>query len=201
MPLLRFFCCWLPNNGNHHIDELFESCLFRKDQKEIVQVMANNHQTPASMAKLRRPSDGCTLLLVASIAGDATLVELLLQEEDEQRQQVVVVDTDGNSPLLCACLGGHFAVVVLLLKSKSSGMLIITRANHEGTTPLMAAAWRGHLELVKLLLTHPQHAGVMPSLLTQQDAMGRTAKDLAKEWGHEHVVKWIDDQQKLKEQR
>lgn len=195
MTLLNFFCCWLPNDN--HIDELFESCLFRKDQEEILQVMADSHhQTPASMVKIRRPSDGCTLLLVASIAGDGTLVELLLQQQDEQ--QLVIVDKEGNSPLLCACLGGHFAVVVLLLKSSAKGR-IITRANHEGTTPLMAAAWRGHLALVKLLLTQ-QPAGVMLSL-TQQDAMGRTARDLANEWGHEHVVKWIDDQQKMKAQQ
>lgn len=171
-----------------NVDEMFESCLFLHDREEILEVMSKYQHTALSMSKLHRPSDQCTLLMVACVAGDANLVDLLLEEGDPM-VLLSTDDTDGNSPLLCACLGGHAAVVDVLLDDnhlKDQGDLT-TRPNHEGTTPIIAAAWRGHLELVQKLC---QISGVS---LTAKDSLNRTAKDLAEEWGHKHVVEWIDN--------
>ena len=178
MGIYQFLCnCWL-RDSQSNMDEMFESCLFLRDEQEIREVLSSYHHSPSTIGKLQRPSDQSNLLLVASVAGDAPLVELLLQEGSQ-----VVDDHDGNSPLLVACLGGHTAVVDALL---DAGNDWVTRSNHQGTTPLMAAAWRGHLAIVKKLAQMP---GVS---LTTTDSLNRTAKDLAKEWGHPPVVEFLE---------
>ena len=192
MTLFKFFCCWL---RGENIDEMFEACLFRHDREEIEAVMTQHKHTPESMSKLHRPSDHCTLLLVASVAGDSNLVQLLLEKGDAATL-LATDDMEGNSPLLCACLGGHAAVVSALLNCKAAmDSDLPSRPNHQGTTPLMAAAWRGHLDLVKQVM---KQDGVS---LTSKDVSGRTAKDLAKEWGHKHVIEWIDTNLKQEEAR
>lgn len=186
-------CCWPQQRGDASAtDEMFTACLFQNDRTAILNMMMDQFDhTPESMANERRPTDDYDLLMVASVVGDVTLAEILLEacpSAGGRRSRV-----DGNSALLCACMGGHSQVVEMLLRysggdsSNNNVHPICLLPNHEGTTPLMAAAWRGHLELVKRIVA--QTPGVS---LTTKDNMNRTARDLAQEWGHGHVVQWID---------
>lgn len=180
MMLPPWFCCWFAPKKVDTTETLFETLLFADKQRQIDEVKQND------LVRLRRKSDGATLLIVASVAGDLQLVQLLLDLGACPKES----DDSGNTALLVACFGGHhYPTVKALMESSSNAnaKLLLTYANKEGTTPVAAAAWRGRLPILQFLVAQ---GGALDSV----DARGRTPRELANEWGHKKVVAWIDEQ-------
>ncbi|CAI4230593.1 unnamed protein product [Auanema sp. JU1783] len=89
-----------------------------------------------------------------------------------------VEDSGGRTPLMTAVWAGHSAVVAYLLDSLTVNPNCI---DEQGASPLSIAAQLGYRDMVILLLRF----GAEPSL---RDHMGRTALDVAKISGHEHII-------------
>mmetsp|Transcript_31383 Transcript_31383/g.48143 ORF Transcript_31383/g.48143 Transcript_31383/m.48143 type:complete len:217 (-) Transcript_31383:163-813(-) len=185
-----------PGDTHNNDFTLVESLLFSTRRCAVETELQKRNTSSGDAAKLRRKEDGSTLLMVASVAGDLDLVHILLKWGAPVHDE----DFQGNTALLGACLGGHLAVVQALIHAGAS----MTQANHEGTTPLMAAAWRNRMEVLKFLIgaysqQQPPHkrndAPSLLSVLTTVDKMGRTPKDLAKEWSHHDIVAFLEEQQ------
>jgi len=167
-------------------EALFESLLFLEEQRQAEEMKRKD------LVRLRRKYDGATLLIVASVAGDLKLVELLLELGACPKES----DDSGNTALLVACFGSHhFPIVKALVEAGAP----VSYSNKEGTSPVAAAAWRGRLQILQYLVTVAAQGGGGVkggrSLLDCVDSQGRTPRDLAHEWGHSTVVAWIDEQQ------
>jgi len=137
--------------------------------------------------KIRRKGDGMTLLMVGSVVGDVDLVDSLLTLGASTTEQD---NGEGNTALIGACLAGHLGVVKALVGAGAP----LSQANDDGITPWIAAAWRGHLPILKFLQTHSEgkQRGAFVEMKQHVDKHGRTARDLANEWGHANVVAWLD---------
>lgn len=137
-------------------------------------------------------------LLGAAADGDYKKTESLLRKGNDPNQQ----DSYGYTPLHYCCRQGQARVVELLLRHGARPDL----QTKGGATPLHRASHQGHLECVKLLLHKGADCTIVdsdgktalhksaengheevcralveksPSLLTVQDAHGRTALDCA----------------------
>ncbi|MFO0869851.1 MAG: ankyrin repeat domain-containing protein [Pirellulales bacterium] len=152
-----------------------------------------------------RDRRGFTPLLWAAVQGNADSVKLLL----ERGAEVDAVDEDGESALHKACFRGHPAIVQLLIERGVS----VNRQTRDGSTPLLLAAAYGQRDIAQRLLEkkadphlanqrgiHPLIAAAAKgevavvdilapvSRLEQTEAAGRTALDVAVEFGHDAVI-------------
>ncbi|XP_041056011.1 BRCA1-associated RING domain protein 1 [Carcharodon carcharias] len=95
---------------------------------------------------MKRNHKGETPLHVASIKGDITTVEQLLENGANPN----IKDHAGWTPLHEACNHGHVEIVELLLKF---GVLLNT-PGYQNDSPLHDAVRNGHVDVVKLLILH-----------------------------------------------
>ncbi|KAM5228725.1 BRCA1-associated RING domain protein 1 [Ctenodactylus gundi] len=101
--------------------------------------------SPHCLMAGKRNHRGETLLHIASIKGDVSAVEYLLQNGSDPN----VKDHAGWTPLHEACNHGHLKVVELLLQHKA----LVNTTGYQNDSPLHDAARNGHLDIVKLLLS------------------------------------------------
>ncbi|XP_078260604.1 BRCA1-associated RING domain protein 1 isoform X2 [Rhinoraja longicauda] len=95
---------------------------------------------------MKRNHKGETPLHIASIKGDVTAVEQLLENGANPN----IKDNAGWTPLHEACNHGHVKVAQLLLQF---GVLVNT-PGYENDSPLHDAVKNGHVDVVKLLVSH-----------------------------------------------
>ena len=86
------------------------------------------------------------LIMMASLNGDVSLLELLLPNK---LVDLNIIDQDGFTALMIASNNKHESVVKLLLTNEQMDPNI---ANENGETALMVAAFGGHESVVRLLL-------------------------------------------------
>lgn len=94
----------------------------------------------------KRNHRGETLLHIASIKGDISSVEYLLQNGNDPN----VKDHAGWTPLHEACSHGHLKIVELLLQHNA----LVNTTGYHNDSPLHDAAKNGHIDIVKVLLSH-----------------------------------------------
>ncbi|XP_066137269.1 BRCA1-associated RING domain protein 1 isoform X1 [Saccopteryx bilineata] len=102
--------------------------------------------SPSNLMTMKRNHKGETLLHIASIKGDLSSVEYLLQNGSDPN----VKDHAGWTPLHEACSHGHLKVVELLLQHKA----LVNTTGYQNDSPLHDAAKNGHVDVVKLLLSY-----------------------------------------------
>ncbi|EHB08829.1 BRCA1-associated RING domain protein 1, partial [Heterocephalus glaber] len=100
---------------------------------------------PHGFMARKRNHRGETLLHIASIKGDVSSVEYLLQNGTDPN----VKDNAGWTPLHEACNHGHLKVAELLLQHKA----LVNTTGYQNDSPLHDAARNGHLDIVRLLLS------------------------------------------------
>ncbi|NXC01694.1 BARD1 protein, partial [Orthonyx spaldingii] len=103
-------------------------------------------KSPGGNTIARRNHKGETLLHVASIKGDLTAVEQLLENGADPN----VKDNAGWTPLHEACSHGHREVAELLLRRRA----LVNTAGYQNDSPLHDAARSGHVAIAELLLLH-----------------------------------------------
>ncbi|CAH6791736.1 Bard1 [Phodopus roborovskii] len=101
--------------------------------------------SPGNAAR-KRNHRGETLLHIASIKGDISSVEYLLQNGNDPN----VKDHAGWTPLHEACSHGHLKVVELLLQHNA----LVNTTGYQNDTPLHDAAKNGHVDIVRVLLSY-----------------------------------------------
>ncbi|KAM8789800.1 BRCA1-associated RING domain protein 1 [Rhynchonycteris naso] len=102
--------------------------------------------SPSISMTMKRNHKGETLLHIASIKGDLSSVEYLLQNGSDPN----VKDHAGWTPLHEACSHGHLKVVELLLQHRA----LVNTTGYQNDSPLHDAAKNGHEDVVKLLLSY-----------------------------------------------
>ena len=124
---------------------------------------------------------GRTPLMVAAVQGATDCATMLLGRlGDGAREQLGLVDTNGNSAAHLACWFKHPSKLALLLDGGAS----MDARNNDGRTPLMLAAAGGATDCLTLLLEKVGHA----LDLDAQDDNDWTALHMAAEQGHHQVV-------------
>jgi len=124
----------------------------------------------------------------ASMRGHIDFVTYVLdlfekRGKEEEENIVNIPDTlMGGTALFYACSEGHANVARLLL-SKGASCDVQTNDKHKRTCFHAAASW-GRLSCVRVLLEH----GARPDV---KDSHGVSALDMAKDCGHEEVVRLI----------
>jgi len=121
----------------------------------------------------RRSRNGDTALMIAAFKTNQTAVQALLAKGAQ-------VNQPGWTALHYAAASGHNGIVTLLLEK----FAYIDAESPNKTTPLMMAARGGHILTVKLLLD----AGADATLKNEQ---GKTAIDLARQFGHSDIVEGL----------
>ena len=117
-------------------------------------------------------SDGKDLM-EAAYAGDAPLVNSLLEKEPDINYQ----GKNGATPLFMASQQGHEAVVqALLAKNAETGL-----QTDDGATPLYIASQHGHEAVVQALLANGAD-------IEQETNKGMTALMVASNVGHQEIV-------------
>lgn len=143
---------------------------------------------------------GWTALMYAAAAGHVDCVDALLEE-------AILTDTDEETALMKAAENGNIACVTLLLT-------LVSQQSNKGHTALMKAAKKGYVDCIPLLSneltikdkknrTVMMHAAIFGQLeflralpsdgVLDKDTNGRTARDFAKEHGHEDCVNYLRD--------
>jgi ankyrin repeat protein len=119
-----------------------------------------------------------TALLEASSLGYLDVIEALLNNAAD----VTLTERGtGYNALMTACAYGKTAVARQLL-SHGAYLSIDQRGRHDGRTALWYAASAGNRDMVKLLL---RDGGASTGV---KDSHGRTAAELAKDYGHNEVA-------------
>lgn len=102
-----------------------------------------------------------------------------------------------GSVLAAAAASGHLSIADFILKNCGRSKFTFFPQTSKRWTPLHWAASNGHLEMTKLLLDHAKSdtAAVIDNLLSVRniDTDGFTALDLARQYGHDDVVKLLED--------
>mmetsp|Transcript_28727 Transcript_28727/g.46208 ORF Transcript_28727/g.46208 Transcript_28727/m.46208 type:complete len:289 (+) Transcript_28727:135-1001(+) len=122
----------------------------------------------ASAAPLAPDAQGYTALHWAASSGDTEIVQLLLSA----RCNINATSTDGNTPLHSAALGNNVEITQALIQQKGD----VNATNDLLHTPLHIAAMAARGETVQLLLRNGAFS-------CHKTGDGRTAHDLALEWG------------------
>ena len=108
--------------------------------------------------------DGATPLFLASLIGNASLIEKLLKAGADANEK----ELDGATPLMFAARNGNVAAIQVLLDHKAD---VNAKEAMRGTTALMWAAEQGHPEAVKILIEH----GANVSTASNADTKGNKA--------------------------
>jgi ankyrin repeat protein len=154
--------------------------LFRTD-KLIDSIVSNDYELAKSILIKGHDPDPVdsyrrTPLILAAMAGNADLVELLV----EYKAKMNIGDEAGGSALHYASARGHVGVVDLLLELGAR----INIDNRQGMTPLMMAASDGRIEIVQILLNRKADA-------TRNDYTGRTALMWAQRNGRKNIIRLL----------
>lgn len=181
-----------------------------KGQKRVMELLL---ERGASMDAVY--TDGYTPLSIAAYYGNHAIVETLLQDpgvsqhlEAKQRlgrtplalaaseghEEVLrlllthgasldTIDNKGDNPLTVAVWKGYDNIVQILLEQ---GPYLLESKGYQGETPLMVAARGGNSKVVQTLLSHGARVNA-------KDRKERTAEALAKQKGHEDVVKILSE--------
>ncbi|KVH87973.1 ankyrin repeat-containing protein ITN1-like [Cynara cardunculus var. scolymus] len=119
------------------------------------------------------------LLFYASVEGNVTLLQILLQEDPLILDRVTVNRSD-NMPVHVASMLGHFDFVNEILSRKPQ---LAGESDSQRRLPLHIASAKGHVEIVKALLS------AYPETCLARDSDGRNPLHLAAIKGRYEVVK------------
>jgi len=157
------------------------------------------------------PVQVCRNLLDAVISGDVKTVKRLV---NCTHGNCTTDDYNRHTPLTSAARYDHVEVVRLLLEGGAN----VESVNANRSTALHNAAWNGRLDVCRLLLDWgakvdpvnewedtPLHGAAfrgylkVVKLLVERGAdvslrnkFGKTASDVARDWGKEDVAHWLD---------
>lgn len=123
--------------------------------------------------------NGWTALHEAAYSGHTHIIQLLL----EKGADATVKNDRGFTPLHVAALGGYPGASKLLIENNQG--LVNELDNHQ-RTPLMIASEQGFIEVVNILLEKGAD-------IHMKSEDGKTASEMAEEWGHIEVVEVIRD--------
>ncbi|MBC8748199.1 ankyrin repeat protein [Paraburkholderia sp. WC7.3g] len=141
----------------------------REKSDKVAAALLANPKTDIEM----QDKAGENALMMASLAGDLSLVNLLIAKDAE-------VNKKGWAPLHYAAANGHDDIVKVLLDHSA----YVDAGSPNGTTPLMMAARGGHVSTVKLLLDNGADLSV-------KNQIGMTALDFAKTYKEPDVVEGL----------
>jgi len=130
---------WPIESDEEIIEQIFEHA-------ETLDIKLDVNQIPLEYAE---EVQAMTALMFAAIKGNATIVDLLLQNGAD----ATLCGKHGYNALQWAIAKNHPNIVKKIL-AHSSKKLNLNQLDHEGRTPLMLAAHCGFTEIVKLLLTY-----------------------------------------------
>ncbi|XP_011496712.1 PREDICTED: ankyrin repeat domain-containing protein 27-like [Ceratosolen solmsi marchali] len=122
---------------------------------------------------------GLTCLHVASVYGQVSVVDYLLQQGADPNER----DTEGISALHCAATRGHQNTLLLLLHANADPNAI----DAKGNSALHLAADHGHDACVKALLYFAEQARILLHINTA-NLQGDTALHFASKWGYTSIV-------------
>jgi ankyrin repeat protein len=159
----------------------------------------------------KKMANGITSLHIACSKGHVEAVQKLLAYKSNPEE----ADDYGETPLMLAVMNGNPTVVKLLIDKGSD----VNQAKPSGATPLFLAAQRGHLGILRKLLAAGAHVNVSRRTdgcsplqiaatkgnkdvvmelinagadIYYTDFDGKTAIDLAKEYGHHTLADDLD---------
>lgn len=182
----------------HLIDE--------SDEENMTKLMAyaaigNLDGVEANLRYLKKRNVlGWTALMYAAAAGHADCVSALLEE-------VTLTDTDDETALMKAAENGNVGCVMLLLT-------LVSQRSSKGQTALMKAAEKGCVDCIPLLsneltikdnknrtvMMHAASFGQLkflqalpPDGVLDKDINDQTAKELAKEHGHDDCANYLHE--------
>ncbi|KAM9854537.1 ankyrin repeat domain-containing protein 27 [Aulostomus maculatus] len=131
---------------------------------------------PSIVTSFSRDDRGYTPLHVASICGQAQLIDLLVCKG----APVNATDYHTLTPLHLACQKGYQGVTLLLLHYKAN----TDAQDNNGNTPLHLACMYGHEDCVKALV----YFDIQTCHLDLQNDKGDTALHMAARWGYEGII-------------
>jgi len=158
----------------------------RQSGLPVVHVRETNRGTVAGSwgrgLHLYPASPETPLLITATLAGDAAVVEALLRSGAEPD----VFDRVRNTPLILASRDGHLDIARLLIEHGADvNGADVNWIDGERATPLILAAHKNHPAVAKLLLEH----GADPSTV---DDFGETARSYAARRGTDDpILGWL----------
>lgn len=129
----------------------------------------------------RRDNKGLIALHYACQGGFVDIVELLVARGSDKSAADYI---GGATPLLLAIMSGNIKLVELLLSPSD----VDSALEKSGQTLLHTACQAGHLEIVKLLI---QNGANLDPLIWGKF----TAVDVARDYGHEDIAKYIESEQ------
>jgi ankyrin repeat protein len=129
-------------------------------------------------------------LIVAAFAGNAAVVDRLLQEAAKfglTNMMLAAVNDSGWNALHIAAQKGNTAIVDHLLSAGLAKEQLIAR-DKNGVSALMVAAITGHAAVVERLLPEAAKLGLIHTMLAAIDHDGNNALSLAQRAGHAAIV-------------
>ena len=129
------------------LQSLFD-CTEAGDEEPLTQLLDELKDAALVLINTPHPSDGDTLIHIASLYGHESLVTLLIERGAKPG---AVNLQDGSTPLHDASAGGYLEICELLIKKAPES---VTIADFDKDTPLHCAARGNHVPVVKLLLEH-----------------------------------------------
>lgn len=149
-------------------------CTCESCERNLAKTLHSNWPTLNS-----RDDRGLTALHVASLHGQVTVVDFLL----EHGANVNDADADGITPLHCASARGHQNTLLLLLHAAAD----LNVADTRGNTPLHLATDHGHDGCLKALLYFAEHMRLIINI-NASNITGDTALHHASKWGYAGIV-------------
>ena len=103
-----------------------------------------------------------------------------------------VQDSGNKTALIYASSNGHEHIVQLLISRNAS---VKVKSSDTGKQAIHYAAWQGRLKVMEVLLD------TYPELVYDKDnweALGRTPLQIAKQYKHDHIIKWLSKEMGVK---
>uniref|UniRef100_A0A4W3J2M3 Ankyrin repeat domain 27 n=1 Tax=Callorhinchus milii TaxID=7868 RepID=A0A4W3J2M3_CALMI len=160
-------------NVEDHVQKMCHPLCFCDNCEKLVSGRMND---PSIVTPFSRDDRGYTPLHVASLCGQATLIDLLISKGGT----VNAIDYHGFTPLHLSCQKGYQNVTLLLLHYSASSEV----QDNNGNTPLHLACMYGHEDCVKALVYYDLNA----CRLNLTNDKGDSPLHIAARWGYDGII-------------